>query len=134
MNSKIMSIFKWIFTAAVILLLWVPSGYSQTAMNEFSGHEYKVFIYGRGISDSSITISFNENLTFLIDKYEGVGAYIPFGGGFAGVFSTPNYNKTEKSLLLMFTGFRLADFIFGTGSSFMDFEFVEFLFFSGYLK
>lgn len=123
---------------AIVIIFFLTvsaaTAHAQTALNAFAGKSYNIFIYGTGVSNPAVTISFKENLTLLIDKYNGVGAYIPVGTAFAGGFSTPDYNKKNMMLVLFFAGFTVGDFIAGTGSSFLDFQFEEFIFFLGYLE
>jgi len=112
---------------AVVLLPAI--GHAQE--DPIVGNRFKVFIYSDSVDDASMTITFNSNLTLLIDAYDGFGVYVPMGTMFAGAFWAPNFYETED-LVLLTTGVVVSDFLSGMGIAFRDQEFYELFFFSGY--
>jgi hypothetical protein len=115
--------------------LWFsPASLAQEAPNFFTGSQYKIFLYGGGIDTPAVTLSFDDSYKLLIDAFDGVGVYLPAGRSFAAVFSTPEYKTTGKTLLLMFSGTVVGDFIVGAGVAALDFALQGSVIFAGYLK
>lgn len=76
------------------------------------GMEYTIYLYNAEIG--SMNISFADNLSFMVDTYDGFGLYLPIGSLFTAFYWAPNYVK-GKDLLLVFNGVAVADFISGWG-------------------
>lgn len=76
------------------------------------GMEYTIYLYNSDIG--STRISFGENLSLIVEAYDGFGLYMPIGAFFTAFYWAPNYNK-EKDLFLIFNGVALSDFISGWG-------------------
>jgi hypothetical protein len=115
-----------------ILLLMCRAAYAQDGNSSVSGKKFKAFIYSPQADKVSISITFQENLTMLIDVYDGFGAYVPAGPAFAGIFSAPHYKK-EDNLLLLLSGIMMMDFLGGAGVSLVNFEFAGTFVFFGYI-
>ena len=92
---------------------------SELTTNALSGSTYTIFVYNSDIGSSSI--SFDEDLLFTLEVYEGVGLYMPIGTVFIAGYWAPNFDE-ESDLFLLFNGVALADFIIGWGLSFPDFQ------------
>jgi hypothetical protein len=115
-NKKAMVVF------AFMLLLMNSSAGAADEDGSVVGKKFKAFIYSPQADKVSISITFQENLTLLIDVYDGFGVYVPAGPAFAGIFSAPRYQK-EDNLLLLLSGVRVTDFLGGVGVSLVNFEF-----------
>jgi len=105
-----------------ILFLMCSAAYAQEGDGSVAGKKYKAFIYSPEADKVSITITFQENLTLLIDVYDGFGVYVPAGPAFAAIFSAPRYNK-EDNLFLILSGVVVTDFLSGAGVSLVNFEY-----------
>jgi len=116
-TSKIVTLFVF-----CMLLLMCRAAYAQEGDGSVAGKKYKAFIYSPEADKVSITITFQENLTLLIDVYDGFGVYVPAGPAFAAIFSAPRYNK-EDNLFLILSGVVVTDFLSGVGVSLVNFEF-----------
>jgi hypothetical protein len=115
-NKKLMVVF------AFMLLLMNSSAGAADEDGSVAGKKFKAFIYSSQADKVSISITFQENLTLLIDVYDGFGVYVPAGPAFAGIFSAPHYQK-EDNLLLLLSGVLVTDFLSGVGVSLVNFEF-----------
>jgi len=115
--SKIVTLF-----AFCMLLLISSAAYAQKGDGSIAGKKYKAFIYSSKADKVSITITFKENLTLLIDVYDGFGVYVPAGPAFAAIFSAPLYNKKDN-LFLLLSGVVVTDFLSGVGMSLINSEF-----------
>jgi hypothetical protein len=107
------------------------AAYAQDGDGSVSGKKFKAFIYSPQADKVSISITFQENLTLLIDVYDGFGGYIPAGPAFAGIFSAPHYKK-EDNLFLLLSGIMVKDFLGGVGVSLVNLEFDGPFVFFGY--
>ncbi|MCX5903323.1 MAG: hypothetical protein NTV89_07595 [Proteobacteria bacterium] len=94
-NKKALVVF------AFMLLLMSSSAGAADGDGSVVGKKFKAFIYSPQADKVSITITFQENLTLLIDVYDGFGAYVPAGPAFAGIFSAPHYQKEDNLFLLL---------------------------------
>jgi hypothetical protein len=126
-TSKIVTLFVF-----CMLLLMCRAAYAQDGNSSVSGKKFKAFIYSPQADKVSISITFQENLTMLIDVYDGFGAYVPVGPAFAGIFSAPHY-KQQDNLLLFLSGIMVMDFLGGAGVSLVNFEFAGIFVFFGYI-
>ena len=105
---------------------------SANAQNSVTGKEFKTLIYAPNIEKATTTITFDENLTLLIDMYEGFGVYAPLGPTVVGFFSAPKYNKVDD-LVLLISGVVVADFLSGIGISLQNFQYAGIFAFFGYV-
>lgn len=113
---------------AVSVFASSTSGYTyEIKPNALIGMKYTIYLYNSEIGSTGI--SFEENLSLIVDAYDGFGIYLPIGTLFTAFYWAPNYNK-EKDLLLIFNGAVLADFIYGWGLFLPNYSFTSiFLFF-----
>ena len=125
---------RLILTAA-LLCLAVPSQVlaQDGAGNPLAGRIFKAFIYGTELEKASMTITFKDNGSFLIDIYDGFGLYAAVGSAFAGIYSAPNHNKTDN-LFMVLTGAVITDFLAGTGAVLYNFEYSGTVVFFGYAQ
>ena len=116
----------------IIVLVMVqpkPAEADIAAGNSFAGMKYTIYLYNT--DETSATMSFEANLSMLIDVYDGFGLYLPLGPTFVGLYWAPNYKKTNDLFLLM-NGMMISDFIWGWGFAFPKYQFTSIFFFSGY--
>lgn len=98
---------------AVTVFTWSTSGYTyEIKPAALMGMKYTIYLYNADLGSTGI--SFEENLSLIVDAYDGFGIYLPIGTLFTAFYWAPNYNK-EKDLLLIFNGAVLSDFICGWG-------------------
>ena len=130
MKTKCIAL-KWLLAQLFIIILAVPiNGYADNG-NEGTvvGKSYNTYLYATYADDSSIKFSFEENLSLLIDIYDGFGLYLPVANLFFAVYWAPDYSN-KKDLSLILTGAVFSDFIAGTGIALRDYQFHgQFLFF-----
>ena len=94
--------------------------------NAITGMQYTIFFYNLEIG--STDLSFEENMSLMVDAYNGFGLYLPLGTAFTAFYWAPNVlDKYDR--LLLFNGFVLADFIGGWG---VDVNASTLFFFLGY--
>ena len=115
-NKKALMVF------AFMLLLIYRSAGAADGDGSVVGKKFKAFIYSPDADKVSISITFEENRTLLIDVYDGFGVYVPAGPAFAGIFSAPRY-KNEDNLFLLLSGVLVTDFLSGVGVSLVNFEY-----------
>jgi hypothetical protein len=125
-NKKVM-----VGLAFMLLLLYGSAG-AADGDGSIAGKKFKAFIYSPDADKVSISITFAENRTLLIDVYDGFGVYVPAGPAFAGIFSAPRY-KQQDNLLLLLSGVLVTDFLSGVGVSLVNFEFAGTFVVFGYL-
>jgi hypothetical protein len=113
---------KALIGIAFMLLLMNSSAEAADGDGSVAGKTFKAFIYSPQADKVSISITFEENQTLLIDEYDGFGVYVPAGPAFAGFFSAPRY-KNEDNLFLILSGILVTDFLSGVGVSLVNFEY-----------
>ena len=113
---------KALIVFALMLLVINSSAGAADEDGSVVGKKFKAFIYSPEADKVSISITFAENRTLLIDVYDGFGVYVPAGPAFAGIFSAPRYQK-EDNLFLILSGVLVTDFLSGVGVSLVNFEF-----------
>ena len=113
---------KALIVFALMLLVINSSAGAADEDGSVVGKKFKAFIYSPEADKVSISITFAENRTLLIDVYDGFGVYVPAGPAFAGIFSAPRYKK-EDNLFLILSGVLVTDFLSGVGVSLINFEF-----------
>jgi len=113
---------KAVVVFAFMLLVINSSAGAADEDGSVVGKKFKAFIYSPEADKVSISITFAENRTLLIDVYDGFGVYVPAGPAFAGIFSAPRYQK-EDNLFLILSGVLVTDFLSGVGVSLVNFEF-----------
>ena len=113
---------KALIVFALMLLVINSSAGAADEDGSVVGKKFKAFIYSPEADKVSISITFAENRTLLIDVYDGFGVYVPAGPAFAGIFSAPRYIK-EDNLFLILSGVLVTDFLSGVGVSLINFEF-----------
>ena len=97
--------------------------------NTFVGKKYSVYLYNT--EEGSASISFEENMSLVIDVYDGFGLYLPLANLFMAIYWSPNYHE-EDDLLLIFNGMVVSDFIEGWGLVLHNYKFTGILLFFGY--
>jgi hypothetical protein len=91
------------------------------------GMKFTIYLYNADIGSTGI--SFGENLSLIVDAYDGFGIYLPIGSLFSAFYWAPKYT-TNDDLLLIFNGAVLADFISGWGFALPNYKLTSlFLFF-----
>jgi len=121
-----------IFVIQLFVLLWVisaPLNAEHNFGNTFAGKRYSVYLYNT--EEGSTSISFEENMSLVIDVYDGFGLYLPIANLFTALYWSPNY-KNEDDLLLIFNGMVVSDFIEGWGLVLHNYKFTGILLFFGY--
>jgi hypothetical protein len=107
------TVIKQLITGIIAITVFATSGYTHDIKPEtLMGMKYAIYLYNADVGSTGI--SFEENLSLIVDAYDGFGIYLPIGTFFTAFYWAPNYNK-EKDLLLIFNGAVLADFIYGWG-------------------
>jgi len=91
-----------------------------------TGMQYTIFLYNLEIGATNI--SFEENMSFMVEAYNGFGLYLPIGTLFTAFYWAPNV-LDEYDRLLLFNGVVIADFIGGWG---IDVNASTLFFFLGY--
>jgi len=104
----------------------VPGHASEIQPTAIKGMQYTIFFYNLEIG--STNISFEENMSFMVEAYNGFGLYLPLGTLFTSFYWAPNV-LDQYDRLLLFNGVVLADFIGGWG---IDFNASNLFFFLGY--
>lgn len=121
-----------IFALQLFVLLWVIPAHLHadiTPRNSFVGKNYSVYLYNT--EEGSTSISFKENMSLVIDAYDGFGLYLPIANLFTALYWSPNY-KDEDDLLLIFNGMVVSDFIEGWGLVLHKYHFTGIFVFFGY--
>lgn len=95
------------------------------------GNSYNTYLYATYADDSSVEFSFEENLSLLIDIYDGFGVYLPVANLFFATYWAPDYSN-KKDLSLVLSGAVISDFIAGSGIAFRDYQFHGLFLFFGY--
>jgi len=131
-NTKCM-VLKWLLVQLFIFILFVPiNGYADDGDGgTVMGKSYNTYLYAAYADDSSIKISFEENMSLLIDVYDGFGLYLPLANLFFAIYWAPDYDG-KKDLSLILTGAVFSDFIAGTGIALRDYQFHGLFLFFGY--
>jgi hypothetical protein len=124
---------KALIALTALLLVMNSSAGAADGDGSIAGKKFKAFIYSSDADKVSISITFQENLTLLIDVYDGFGAYVPAGPAFAGIFSAPHYKK-QDNLFLFLSGVMVADFLGGVGVSLVNFEYTGTFLVFGYTE
>jgi len=109
----------------IVLLTMLPAAEA----NSFAGMQYNIYLYNTDVA--SANMSFEANLSLFIDAYDGFGFYLPLGTAFMASYWSPNYNDT-KDLFLLMSGRVFADYIWGWGLFFPNYQLTSMFFFSGY--
>ena len=109
-----------------LMVTTVAGNASEIKPTAITGMQYTIFLYNLEIG--STNISFEENMSFMFDAYNGFGLYLPLGTLFTAFYWAPNVLDNHDRLLL-FNGVVLADFIGGWG---LDFNTSNLFFFLGY--
>ena len=134
MNTKC-NVVKWLIAQLFILTIMVPShAYADDGNGNGGsviGISYNTYLYASYADDSSIKLSFEENLSLLIDIYEGFGLYLPAANLFFAIYWAPDYSS-KKDLTLILSGAVFSDFIAGTGIAIRDYQFHGLFLFFGY--
>ena len=99
---------------------------SEIKPTALTGMQYTIFLYNLEIGVTNI--SFEENLSLMLEAYNGFGLYLPLGTMFTGFYWAPNV-LDERDRLLLLNGVVLADFIAGWG---IDMNTSNLFFFLGY--
>ena len=131
-NTKCMHV-KWLLVQLFIIILIVPvKGYAQDdAGGTVIGKSYNTYLYASYAEDSSIQMSFEENMSLLVDAYDGFGLYLPVANLFFAIYWAPDYDG-KKDLSLIITGVVFSDFIAGSGIALRDYQFHGPFLFFGY--
>lgn len=132
MNTRYM-LPKWLLTQLLIVAFMLPlHAYADNGdENSVVGNVYNTYLYATYADDSSVEFSFEENLSLLIDIYDGFGIYLPVANLFFATYWAPDYSN-KKDLSLVLTGAVITDFIAGTGIALRDYQFHGLFLFFGY--
>jgi len=132
MTARHKSILLWGTSIALLLIAFLPTAHAiDNKQISFIGARYDIFLYNSDVG--STVISFEENMSLVIDAYDGFGLYLPIGPIFLGLYWAPNYHD-EDDLILFFDGLVLADFIFGWGLALPNYTYKGIFLFFGYEK
>ena len=125
-----------VYLALLVIQLFCLSLFTATPAyadrnpgNSFASKNYAVYLYNA--EEGSTTISFEENLSLVINAYDGFGLYIPIGNLFFALYWAPKYHE-EDDLLLIFNGVLVSDFIEGWGVVLPNYKFTGIFLFFGY--
>jgi hypothetical protein len=131
-NIKCMAV-KWLLVQLFILILIVPvEGYADDGNSvTVTGKSYNTYLYASYAEDSSIQMSFEENMSLLVDVYDGFGLYLPVANFFFAIYWAPDYDG-KKDLSLILSGAVFSDFIAGSGMALRDYQFHGLFLFFGY--
>ena len=113
----------------LVILTAIPVRAEHNFGNTFTGKRYSVYLYNT--EESSTSISFEENMSLVIDVYDGFGLYLPIANLFTALYWSPNY-KDEDDLLLIFNGIVVSAFIEGWGSVLHNYKLTGIMLFFGY--
>jgi len=116
-----------LFLLFVLTPMTVDAGYNFA--NSFTGMKYNIYLYNT--EEASTTMSFEENMSLVIDVYDGFGLYLPIGNMFIALYWSPNYSD-KNDLFLIFNGMVISDFIAGWGLALPNYQFTGIFFFFGY--
>lgn len=132
MNTRYRGL-KWLLIQLFITTLMLPVHLYADDGNGGSvlGNSYNTYLYATYADDSSVEFSFEENLSLLIDIYDGFGIYLPVANLFFATYWAPDYSN-KKDLSLILSGVVISDFIVGSGIAFRDYQFHGFFLFLGY--
>jgi len=116
-----------------LFLLVILTAITVRAENNFgntiAGKKYSVYLYNT--EEGSTSISFEENMSLVIDVYDGFGLYLPIANLFTALHWSPNY-KDKDDLFLILNGMVVSDFIEGWGLVLHNYKFTGILLFFGY--
>jgi len=114
-----------------LLLILIPTTVlaDYSPENTFVGMKYTIYLYNT--EEASTTISFRENMSLLIDVYDGFGLYLPIDNLFIGLYWAPKY-QDEYDLFLILNGMIVSEFIVGWGLTFPHYRFKSIFLFFGY--
>ena len=118
-----------VLAAMLCFVLTVVAGTSHASEiepNAITGMQHTIFCYNLEIG--STNISFEENMSFMVEAYNGFGIYLPLGTMFTAFYWAPNV-LDQYDRLLLFNGVVLGDFIAGWG---IDVNASNLFFFLGY--
>ena len=128
---KKVSILGALFCSLLVLFSSSAAFASEVRPYALTGSQYTIFLYNTVIG--STIISFEEDLLFNVEAYEGVGLYLSCGSIFGAVYWAPN-NENRRDLFMLFNGFSLGDFIMGWGISLPQNQPATFFLFLGHLE
>lgn len=113
----------------LVVIIALPVHAEHNFGNSFVGKKYSVYLYNT--EEGSASLSFKENMSLMIDVYDGFGLYLPLANLFTALYWSPNYHE-EDDLLLIFNGMVVSDFIQGWGLVLPNYKFTGILLFFGY--
>jgi hypothetical protein len=132
MRIKFIAIKLLLIIFFISILLIPVEGYAQDgAGGTVIGKSYNTYLYASFAEDSSIQMSFKENMSLLVDAYDGFGLYLPVANLFFAIYWAPDYDA-KKDLTLIITGAVFSDFIAGSGIALRDYQFHGPFLFIGY--
>lgn len=111
----------------LLILITTTAHADYSVGNTFAGMQYTIYLTKIG----STAISFEENMSLMIDLYDGFGLYLPIGNLFIALYWAPNYHDNHD-LLLILNGGVVSDFIGGWGLVLPDYQFTGIFLFFGY--
>jgi len=116
-----------LFLLLILMPTTVLADYSPK--NTFVGMKYTIYLYNT--EEASTTISFRENMSLLIDAYDGFGLYLPINNIFIALYWVPNYHDNDD-LFMIVNGVVVSEFIVGWGVTLPNYRFKSIFLFFGY--